>query len=98
MSASRFTNTVTVANSTARPWITGRSRAETASINVVPSPGITKMASTTTTPPINQSVVLANCCTAGTTAFGSAGLLIDQLFGRRPALDPAPYLPLRALA
>jgi len=33
-----------------------------------------------------------------TTAFGSAGLLIDQLFGRRPAIDPAPYLPLRALA
>lgn len=32
-----------------------------------------------------------------TTAFGSAGLIIDQLLGRRTAIDPAPYLPARML-
>ncbi|MFT3791986.1 MAG: FAD-dependent oxidoreductase [Rudaea sp.] len=33
-----------------------------------------------------------------TMAFGSAALLVDQLLGRRPAIDPAPYLPARGHA
>jgi glycine/D-amino acid oxidase-like deaminating enzyme len=33
-----------------------------------------------------------------TTAFGSAGLLIDQLLGRGTAIDPTPYLPARMIA
>lgn len=33
-----------------------------------------------------------------TTSLGSARLLIDQLLGREPALDPAPYDPARAVA
>ena len=32
-----------------------------------------------------------------TTALGSARLLVDQLLGRRCAIDPTPYLPARAL-
>lgn len=32
-----------------------------------------------------------------TTALGSARLIVDALLGRAPAIDPAPYLPSRAL-
>jgi glycine/D-amino acid oxidase-like deaminating enzyme len=31
-----------------------------------------------------------------TTALGSARLLVDQLLGRVPQIDPTPYLPARA--
>jgi glycine/D-amino acid oxidase-like deaminating enzyme len=33
-----------------------------------------------------------------TTALGSAQLLIDGLMEKKPAIDPRPYLPARALA